>query len=52
MINVKMPDGKEFQLKDGEHNLIQQQVITEFLPRFGYGARCFIVETQTTNMVS
>lgn len=37
MINVKMPDGKEFQLKDGEHNLIQQQVITEFLPRFGYG---------------
>lgn len=38
MINVKMPDGKEFQLKDGEHNLIQQQVITEFLPRFGYGA--------------
>lgn len=38
MINVKMPDGKEFQLKDGEHNLIQQQVITESLPRFGYGA--------------
>lgn len=38
MINVKMPDGKEFQLKDGEHNLIQQQVIIEFLPRFGYGA--------------
>lgn len=38
MINVKMPDGKEFQLKAGEHNLIQQQVITEFLPRFGYGA--------------
>ena len=38
MINVKMPDGKEFQLKDGEHNLIQQQVITEFLPRFDYGA--------------
>lgn len=38
MINVKMPDGKEFQLKDGEHNLIQQQVITEVLPRFGYGA--------------
>lgn len=38
MINVKMPDGKEFQLKDGEHKLIQQQVITEFLPRFGYGA--------------
>lgn len=37
-ITVRTVDGKEFQLKDGEHNLIQQQVITEFLPRFGYGA--------------
>ena len=37
-ITVKTQDGKEFQLKDGEHNLIQQQIITEFLPRFGYGA--------------
>lgn len=37
-ITVRTADGKEFQLKDGEHNLIQQQIITEFLPRFGYGA--------------
>lgn len=37
-ISVKLSDGREFQLKDGEHNLIQQQIITEFLPRFGYGA--------------
>lgn len=37
-ISVTLPDGTKFQLKDGEHNLIQQQIITEFLPRFGYGA--------------
>mgnify|MGYP002703374184 CR=1 FL=1 len=37
-ISVTLPDGSEFQLKDGEHNLIQQQIITEFLPRFGNGA--------------
>lgn len=37
-IAVKLADGTEFQLTDGEHNLIQQQVLTEFLPRYGYGA--------------
>lgn len=26
-------------LKDSEHNLIQQQIIQEFLPRFGYGSK-------------
>ena len=35
---VTTPDGKEISLKDGEHNLIQKQIIEEFLPRFGYGA--------------
>lgn len=38
-ITVRTADGKEFQLKDGEHNIIQQQVIQEFLPRFGAGAK-------------
>lgn len=37
-IPVVLPDGTEFFLKDGEHNLIQQQIITEFLPKFGHGA--------------
>lgn len=37
-IQVVLPDGKTFELKDGEHNLIQQQVITEFLPRYGFGS--------------
>ncbi|MBQ8241727.1 MAG: hypothetical protein IJZ38_13025 [Bacteroides sp.] len=38
-ITVRTADGQEFQLKDGEHNLIQQQIIQEFLPRFGHGAK-------------
>lgn len=38
-ITVRTADGQEFQLKDGEHNIIQQQVIQEFLPRFGHGAK-------------
>ena len=37
-IAVTLANGTEFQLTDDEHNLIQQQVLTEFLPRFGYGA--------------
>lgn len=38
-ITVRTADGHEFQLKDGEHNLIQQQIIQEFLPRFGCNAK-------------
>lgn len=38
-ITVRTADGQEFQLKDGEHNQIQQQIIQEFLPRFGFGAK-------------
>lgn len=37
-ITVRTTDGREFQLKDGEHNQIQQQIIQEFLPRFGHGS--------------
>ena len=37
-LTVHTPDGREIQLKDGEHNAIQKQIIEEFLPRFGYGA--------------
>ena len=38
-IKVTTPDGKEIELKDGEHNSIQKSIIEEFLPRFGYGAQ-------------
>lgn len=37
-IPVVLPDGRTFELTDGEHNIIQQQIITEFLPRHGHGA--------------
>lgn len=38
-IKVTTPDGKEIDLKDGEHNAIQKAIIEEFLSRFGYGAQ-------------
>lgn len=38
LLTVRTPDGKKIQLKDGEHNAIQKQIIEEFLPRFGHGA--------------
>ena len=38
MITVTTADGREFKLKDGEHNAIQKAIVEEFLPRYGYGA--------------
>lgn len=43
MIPVRLPDGTEIKLKDGEHNQIQQQIIESFLPRFGNGAIIYYV---------
>lgn len=37
-LKVSTPDGREIELKDGEHNAIQKQIIEEFLPRYGHGA--------------
>ena len=37
-ITVTTPDGKEIELKDGEHNAIQKAVVEEFLSRYGQGA--------------
>jgi len=34
-LTVKTPSGQSIQLKDGEHNAIQKQIIEEFLPRYG-----------------
>ncbi|MDR2344579.1 MAG: hypothetical protein LBE18_00785 [Planctomycetaceae bacterium] len=36
-IPVKLPNGKKINLSLGKHNILQKQVIEEFLPRFGYG---------------
>lgn len=38
-ISVKTVDGKEVFLNDGEHNVIQKQIVEEFLPRFGYNSQ-------------
>ncbi len=38
-LKVTTPDGREIELKDGEHNGIQKAVIEEFLPRYGYNAQ-------------
>lgn len=34
-IPVTLPDGKVIALSSGNHNLLQKQIIEEFLPRFG-----------------
>lgn len=35
-LKVTTPDGKQIELKDGEHNSIQKQILEEFLPKYGY----------------
>jgi type II restriction enzyme len=32
---VKLPNGKPIELSLGEHNILQKQIIEQFLPRFG-----------------
>ena len=34
-IPVKLPNGKPIELSLGEHNILQKQIIEQFLPRFG-----------------
>jgi len=34
-IPVKLPDGKPLQLSLGQHNVLQKEIIEQFLPRFG-----------------
>jgi site-specific DNA-cytosine methylase len=38
-VPVTLPNGKEFKLSPGPHNLIQKAVIEEFLPRFSPSCR-------------
>jgi DNA (cytosine-5)-methyltransferase 1 len=38
-VPVVLPDGKEFKLSPGPHNLIQKAVIEEFIPRFSRGCQ-------------
>jgi len=39
MIPVTLPDGSDVLLSPGKHNRLQRDIVTEFLPRFGNGAR-------------
>ena len=34
-VPVKLPDGKKLSLSLGDHNILQKQVVENFLPRFG-----------------
>ncbi len=34
-IPVKLPNGKPLELSLGEHNILQKEIIEQFLPRFG-----------------
>lgn len=38
-VPVTLPDGRQFQLSPGKHNMLQALIIEEFLPRFAGGAR-------------
>ena len=40
-IPIKLPNGKLLQLSLGEHNILQKQIIEEFLPR--YGSDCTVL---------
>lgn len=40
---VKLPSGMEIHLSAGEHNILQKQIIEDFLPRFGMGAEILYV---------
>jgi len=41
-ISVSLPDGKILEFSAGHHNLLQKQIIDEFLPRFG-GEGCQVL---------
>lgn len=43
MVPVKLPDGKEYKLSPGPHNVLQKAIIEEFLPRFAPGSEVLYV---------
>jgi BsuBI/PstI restriction endonuclease domain/BsuBI/PstI restriction endonuclease HTH domain len=42
-IPVKLPNGKPIELSLGEHNVLQKQIIEQFLPRFGSDCEVFYI---------
>jgi hypothetical protein len=42
-VAVSLPNGKKLEFSSGQHNLLQKQIIEEFLPRFGKGCEILYV---------
>ena len=42
-IPVKLPSGVELELSAGEHNVLQKQIVEDFLTRFGMGAEVLYI---------
>lgn len=42
-IPVVLPSGVELELSAGEHNLLQKQIVEDFLPRFGMGSEVLYI---------
>jgi BsuBI/PstI restriction endonuclease domain/BsuBI/PstI restriction endonuclease HTH domain len=42
-VAVLLPNGKKLEFSAGQHNLLQKQIIEEFLPRFGKGCQILYV---------
>ncbi len=42
-IPVKLPNGKPIELSLGEHNVLQKEIIEQFLPRFGNDCEVFYI---------
>ena len=42
-VAVSLPNGNKLEFSAGQHNLLQKQIIEEFLPRFGQGCQILYV---------
>ena len=42
-MKVKLPNKKRIELSAGEHNVLQKQIIEEFLPRYGNGCQVLYI---------
>ncbi len=42
-VNVLLPSGNQLEFSAGQHNILQKQIIEEFLPRFGKGCKVLYV---------
>lgn len=50
-IPVMLPDGKPLQLSLGDHNLLQKEIIEQFLPRFGSNCEVLYIGDTSNKML-